>query len=296
MDLHQLRVFRSAALHRSFTRAGEELRLSQSTVSLHIKELEEKLGSLLFLRAGRKVIPTPAGALLLEYAERILREIKNAEMAVRETSGGQRGTVRLGAGATTLMYRLPRCLSAYRRRFPGVEVIIETGTTEHLAQRLLAQRLDLAVVMLPLAVHGLRITPIASDELVVVLPNNHPAARKPALAPEDLAGLSFILYEKRTVMQDVIDAWFASLGVAPRVTMELENIEAIKSLVRSGFGASVLPYCAVARAARGEKLRPLRVRDRPLHRRLALANLDAEAFPGPIEALARMISSGLATP
>lgn len=294
MDLHQLRVFRAAALHRSFTRAAQELRISQSTVSLHIKALEENLGCILFLRARRKVVLTAAGALLLDYAGRVLRDLNNAEMALRELGTGQRGSVRLGAGATTLMYRLLDCLSAYRRKFPGMEVIIETGTTEFLVQRLEAHRLDLAVIMLPVAARALRITPVADDELVVALHRGHPASRKPALTPADLAGLSFILYENRTVMQDVIDAWFQDLGVTPRITMELENIEAIKSLVRSGFGASVLPYCAVARPARGETIRPLRVRGKPLYRRLALASLDAEAFPSPIRTLGEMVASHLA--
>jgi LysR family transcriptional regulator, cyn operon transcriptional activator len=289
MDLHQLRVFRAAALNRNFTRAAEELRISQSTVSLHVKNLEEELGARLFLRVGRKVVLTDSGAMLLNSTERVLRDLKNAEAAVREMGAVQHGSVRLGVGATTLIYRLPDCLSAFRRRFPGIDVIIETGTTELLLQHLQAQRLDLVVAMQPVAGHNLRVTPLGSEEMVVVLHRDHPAARKRALDAADLAGLSFILYEKRTAMQNVIDEWFASLGVEPRVNMEMENIEAIKCLVRSGFGASVLPFCAVSKRAAGDTLRALHVRGKPLFRHLGLVSLEADALPNSLRILGEMI-------
>ena len=110
IDLHQLRVFQAAAKQRGFTRAAEALHLSQSTVSQHIKQLEDTLGCPLFLRAGKRVMISEAGTVLLQYAERIFRDLKNAEMAVRELSTMKRGTVRLGVGPTTLTYRLPPLL------------------------------------------------------------------------------------------------------------------------------------------------------------------------------------------
>ena len=108
MDFHQLRVFQAAVKSGGFTRAGEELHLSQSTVSQHIKLMEEELGGPLFLRVGKRVLVTEAGSVLLQYTEQILRDLRNAEMAIREVNSLRRGTVRLGVGPTTLIYRLPR--------------------------------------------------------------------------------------------------------------------------------------------------------------------------------------------
>src|ERR1700679_462074 len=99
MDLQQLRVFREAAKAGGFTRASESLHLSQSTISLHIKRLEEELGSPLFLRTKKRVYLNEAGQLLLQYVERIFQEVKNAQMAVQELNQLQRGTIRLGSGA-----------------------------------------------------------------------------------------------------------------------------------------------------------------------------------------------------
>jgi LysR family transcriptional regulator, cyn operon transcriptional activator len=293
MDLHQLRVFQAAIENGGFTRAGEQLHLSQSTVSQHIKLLEADLGCSLFLRVGKRVLVTEAGKVLMQYAERIFRDMRNAEMAVREINALKRGTVRLGVGPTTLTYRLPRILADYVGRFPQIELIVLAGTTEFLLQAIRAQRLDLAIVMSTAQQPGLTVTPLDREELVIVLNGKHPLARRRALEPGDLAGLRFILYEKNTAMQNLIDHYFESLGVAPQITMEVENNEAIKSLVRAGLGASILPLCAVAEDPPERELRILRVKGRPLMRELRLLSVDAEILPKAIQELATTLVEGL---
>jgi LysR family cyn operon transcriptional activator len=292
MDLHQLQVFQSAVRSGGFTRASEDLHLSQSTVSQHIKLLEEELGCSLFLRVGKRVLVTEAGSVLLQYAEKILRDMKNAEMAVREMSAMKRGTVRFGVGSSTLTYRLPPALGDYTRRFPGIELVVLAGTTEFLLEELRSQRLDLAVIMSNASQLGLSITPLCEEELVVVLHRAHPLARKRLLEPADLTTLRFILYEKHSAMQDVIDRYFESLGIQPRITMEVENNEAIKSLVRAGLAASILPACAVPKTP-DEQLKALRVKGKPLTRRLFLAAPDTEFLPNAIRELALILANAL---
>jgi LysR family transcriptional regulator, cyn operon transcriptional activator len=294
MDLHQLRVFQSAIKSGGFTRAGEQLHLSQSTVSQHIKALEQELGCPLFLRVGKRVLVTEAGKVLLQYAERIFRDLKNAEMAVREMNTLKRGTVRLGVGPTTLTYRLPRILRDYTRRFPQIELIVLAGTTEFLLDAIRSQLLDLAIVMSSAPQAGLKSTPLGREELVIVLNSKHPLARKKTLEPADLGSLRFILYEKKTAMQMLIERYFESLGVIPSITMEVENNEAIKSLVRAGLGASILPLCAVADEPRDSQLRVLRVKGKRLLRELRLLSADAETLPKAIESLGAALVSGLA--
>jgi DNA-binding transcriptional LysR family regulator len=294
MDLHQLRVFQSAIKRGGFTRAGEQLHLSQSTVSQHIKGLEDELGCPLFLRVGKRVLVTEAGTVLLQYAERIFRDLKNAEMAVREMNALKRGTVRLGVGPTTLTYRLPRILRDYTRRFPQIELIVLAGTTEFLLDAIRSQHLDLAIVMSTAPQAGLKSTPLGREELVIVLNSKHPLAWKRTLDPADLGSLRFILYEKKTAMQMLIERYFESLGVSPSITMEVENNEAIKSLVRAGLGASILPLCAVADEPAGGPLRVLRVKGKRLLRELRLLSADAETLPKAIDALGAALVSGLA--
>jgi DNA-binding transcriptional LysR family regulator len=293
MDLHQLRVFQAAVKSGGFTRASEQLHLSQSTVSQHIKVLEDELGCPLFLRVGKRVMVTEAGRVLLQYAETIFRDLKNAEMAVREMNALKRGTVRLGVGPTTLTYRLPHVLGDYSRRFPDIELIVLAGTTEFLLDALRAQHLDLAVVMRTDPQPGMTVTRLGYEEMIVVVNREHPLARQKTIEPADLASLRFILYEKHTAMQNVIDRFFESLGVTPRVTMEVENNEAIKSLVRVGLGASIMPLCAVAQELPGSPLCVLRVRGKPLTRELGLVSAGAEILPKAIRELAASLITAL---
>jgi DNA-binding transcriptional LysR family regulator len=296
MDLQQLRVFQSAAKNKGFTRAGEELHLSQSTISQHIKLLEDELGCPLFLRVGKRVLVTEAGNLLLQYTEKIFHDLKNAEMALREVSALKRGAVRLGVGATTLTYRLPHVLGEYNQRFPDIELIVQTGTTEFLLEAVKAQRIDVAIVMSPSPQPGLNIQPLGDEELVFVLNRAHPLARRRTLEPSDVSPLRFILFEKNTAMQNLIDEYFESLGVAPRITMEVESIEAIKSLVRAGLGASVLPLCAVGDPALASHLAVMRIKNMPLVRQLGLAALDSVILPNAIRELGGMLAKALAAP
>jgi LysR family transcriptional activator of glutamate synthase operon len=293
MDLHQLRVFHAAVKSGGFTRAGDELHLSQSTVSQHIKLMEEELGGPLFMRVGKRVLVTEAGSVLLQHTERILRDIKNAEMAIREINSLRRGTVRLGVGPTTLIYRLPHVLRDYKLRFPDIDLIVLAGTTEFLLEALRTQHLDLAIIMKTAPQPGLTITPLGSEELVLVLNREHPLARQRTVEPSDLAGLRFILYEKNTAMQDLIDRFFESLGVTPRIDMEVENNEAIKSLVRVGLGASILPLCAVAKEPPESPLRILRVKGKPLMRELRLASAGTEILPNAIRELSAALQTAL---
>jgi LysR family cyn operon transcriptional activator len=293
MDLHQLRVFRAAAKGAGFTRAGEELHLSQSTVSQHVKLLEAELGCPLFLRVGKRVLITEAGEVLLQYAERVFRELNNAEMAVRELSAMRRGTVRLGVGPTTLTYRLPHVLAEYKRRFPDIELMVLAGTTEFLLGALRRHELDLAVVMTQSPQAGLSITPLGSEELVLVVNRDHPLSDRSTVDSADLASLRFILYGKNTAMQNLIERYFESLGVAPRIVMEVENNEAIKSLVRVGLGASVLPLCSIENEPVSSNLHILRAQGAPLTRELSLAVLDAETLPNAIRELAALVGTAL---
>jgi len=293
MDLQQLRVFHAAVKAGGFTRAADELHLSQSTVSQHIKLLEDEVGCPLFLRVGKRVQVTEAGKVLLPYAERIFCDLRNAEMALREMNALRRGTVRLGVGPTTLIYRLPPVLSDYKRRFPDIELCVLAGTTEFLLQELRSQHIDLAIVMRTGPLAGLSATPLGCEELVIVINNDHPFARRRFIEPSELAALRLILYGKQTAMQNLVDRYFDALRITPNIAMEVENNEAIKSLVRAGLGASILPLCALANEPPDGALRILRVKRKPLMRHLQLVSAAADVFPKAIAELAGAITSAL---
>ena len=296
MDLHHLRVFQAAARTASFTAAGNNLSLSQSTVSLHIKQLEGEFGCALFLRSRKQVALTDAGRVLLLYVDRIFAELKNAELAVREYSTSQRGTIRLGVGASTLIYLLPKVLANYRRKYPEIEILVTTATTEVLLQSLLNATLDLAVVMSPsAALSSVEAVPLLVEELVIALASSHPLAQKTVLAGADLDDLPFISHMRGTAMLTVQQQYFEQLGVRPRITMEMENLEAIKSLVCAGMGAALLPLCSVA-GSHGRGIVHRKIRGMPMSRNLLMAVTDWKAHPPATRRLALRVLRALSTP
>lgn len=291
MDFQQLRIFRVAAETSGFTKASEVLELSQSTVSQNIKQLEEKLGCSLFLRSGKKVYLTEAGKLLRIHAERIFSELNSADLSIRELGAVKRGRIRLGVGATTLIYTLPPVLKEFRRRYPQIEFIISTAPTESLLTLVSAQHIDLAIVMQALnkAPTNVTLTPLEPEELVVILNAECPLARRELLDPADLLSTPLILYEKHSAMQNVIDLYFSDMDIEPTTSMELENIEAIKSLVVAGFGASIVPLCSVNRLEASSPICVRRIAGHAMQRRFALATPNAELLPPAIEKLAGQI-------
>ncbi|MBS1808163.1 MAG: LysR family transcriptional regulator [Acidobacteria bacterium] len=295
MDLHQLKVFHTAVKAGGFTLASRKLHLSQSTISQHIKQLEEELGCPLFMRIGKQVLPTEAGQLLREHCERIFQDVKNAEMSIQELTGLRKGKVRFGTGATTLIYQLPPVLEAYQARYPEVELIVVSDISEVLRQEVQAHRLDLGLVMLPVEETNLQVEPLCAEELCVALPARHPLAQKRALQICDLSQLRFILYERKTVMRQLIDNFFAEVGIQPRVAMVMENIEAIKSLIGAGLGASVLPMHAVGNEAADKKVRLMRVEKKRLHRQLSLITLKSSYTPNAVRELGKLILAELGT-
>lgn len=293
MDLHRLRVFQAAGRSLSFTSAGRELSLSQSTVSLHIKQLEEELGCPLFIRSSRQVALSEAGAVLLTYADRIFSEIGHAELAVREFATTQRGTIRLGVGATTLTYLLPKVLQSYRKKYPQIEIVVTTAVTEVLLQRLMENQLDLAVVMSPSeALLSVETMPLVEEELVIVLPEGHALSAKPVLTMRDLDGLAFLSHVRGTAMHTVQQTLFDTMGVQPHIAMELENMESMKALVAAGVGAALLPRCCVAEGY-DAGLAVRSVRGISMTRSLLLASTDWRAHPPATRRLARRIVRAL---
>lgn len=293
MDFRQLQVFRAVVFNKGFTRAGEDLHLSQSSVSLHVKHLEEELGCALFRRAGKRVMPTNAGRLLLSYTDRIFHDLENAVLAVREVNSIQRGTIRLGTGQTTLMYRLPAVLVAYRKKFPEMELFVESGTTEFMVNEIKNRRLDLAVAQLPITERGIEIASLGQEELAIIVPHRHPASGKREVEPTALAQMSFILYKKQTAMESLIERYCRTLGVDLRVAIRMDSPEAIKSMVRAGLGASIVPASAISNASWRRGLQVVRIKGRPLFRELVLLSLDSDSLPNSIREMKAFITDAL---
>ena len=264
-----VRTLQEVVRRGSFSRAAEDLHLSQPAVSLHIRQLEDKVGHALLERVGKRAFATRAGEILLAHAERAFAELDAAQQALSALDGTVGGKVRLGTGATASIHLLPPVLRRLRARYPAVELVIVTGNSREMAAAVAASQLDLAVVTLPVSGRALAVEPLRVDPLVAIAPATAPWRRHAPLTAVELARHPLILYERGGTIRQVIEAWFRRAGAVPHVAMELGNAEAIKKLVEAGLGLSLSSSIAVAAEVKAGALAAIALRP-PLARRLAI--------------------------
>lgn len=239
-NLDQLQTLVSISDLSTFSSAARALHLAQPTVSLHISELEDKLGTKLLVRGGRRVMPTAAGATLIEHARRLLRSADEARAAVKRHIESRAGRVRLGTSTGIAIYLLPEILKKMKGDYPEVDIEISILSSNETMMRLSQGALDIGLVATPQTpTRDFVITRWRSDPMRAFVPLGWSVAR--FATPQWLASQPLILSDPTTNMYQVTMAWFASAGCSPRARIEHSYTETIKSLVAAGYGAAVLP-------------------------------------------------------
>ncbi len=262
----QLRAFVQVVELGSFSAAAARLNLTQPAVSQQVRQLEERLGLRLVERVGRRATATAAGTELLVHARGIEAAIDAALDAMGQQDGGEMGRVRIGTGSTACIYLLPPLLRDLRQRFPGLEIMVNTGTTADILKSLEANALDLALVTLPAPGRMFAVTPLMTDDVLAVEAAD--AASLPErVTPAALAKRPLFLEGPNSQTRRVIEGWFRHGGLRVKPAMAVDNVEAIKEMVGVGLGCSVLPGVAVAGAA-ARTISGVALRVKPLSPRL----------------------------
>jgi DNA-binding transcriptional LysR family regulator len=240
LNLDQLRAFIEVIERGSITAAAKELNLTQPAITHQLQELERRFGVPLTDRIGKRIYLTEAGEKLIEHARHLLDEDARTVSAMRRFGDGWLERVRIGTSATVLMYALPPILQRLKTEHPQLEINLKAGLTAGTLQMLKDNALDLGICALPLDDPAFEVTPLLDDELVAILPDNLGAAPK-RVTPAFLAGLPLILGNESSALRRTIAGWLAQAGPPPKPVMEFDNVEAIKSLVAVGLGASIVP-------------------------------------------------------
>ena len=270
INFRQLEVFRAVAETKSFTRASHALFISQSTVSQHIRELEESLNVKLFHRNRRNVSVTPAGENLLAHGRQIFRMLDEAETAARTVKDPYCGKLSFGCASTTLLYHLPAILMEYTRKYPNVELKISGGTIQDVAMQMWSGALDLALVVQPINAPALEKIVLFEESFAAVVPARHALARKRNFAVTDLAGERFILHRQGQNTRKLIDRYLFNERITPRVAIELAETEAIKAMVARGLGVSILPESAFLNLQGRREIKTFPIPRKDLRRSLAV--------------------------
>ena len=265
IDSRQLRSFAALARTGSFTRAAEELHLSQSAVSHSIKALETDLGCRLLDRMGKTIALTLAGEQFLEHARKILEEMQLARTALEKLGKWGRTRLRIGASATACQYLLPSVLREFQKRFPQCMVAIAPGDTAEVQPLLERGEIDLAVALEPRQVGSNEFLPIFTDELCFVLNPGHPWAERGSVERTAIPNQNYILYSRNSYTFQRVEEYFRQDDMELNLFIELGDMDAIKELVKVGLGISILAPWLVRRELREGTLVTL-----PLGRRTLL--------------------------
>jgi DNA-binding transcriptional LysR family regulator len=293
MDIHQLELFLAVMDSPSMTRAAEKIHLSPGAVSLQLHNLAEELHTELFVRRGKKLVATPAALRLAEHAKEVVRMMGHIQQLFENDLAKDVRPFHFATGVTTLIYQLGGPLRQLRKRYPNAEIRVTVGVTEEMVAGLLDRRFDLALISLPVSEAKLRLIPLFEEELLIVRPsaNKVGSGHVGSMRASKLREVPFLLYPKRSNVRLVIDKFFSEIGVMPRVLMEADDTEAIKRLVESGFGYSILPQHAL----RGSShfFQKFRITGHRLTRSLALATAQSDRPRKLTESIANFLRSTL---
>ena len=239
ITLRQLKIFEAVARHLSFTRASEELHLTQPAVSMQIKQLEQIIGIALIELVGKRVYLTEAGEELQRYSRAITILLGEAEQVFAEMKGLRRGHLKI-AVASTANYFVPRLWAAFRKRHPDVSVSLEVTNRQGLIRALVENRADLVIMGLPPEGLDLVAEGFMPNPLVVIAPPSHPLAAAKRVPLQQLQSEAFLVREQGSGTRSLMERVFAEKRLAPATPIEMSSTEAIKQGVEAGLGLALL--------------------------------------------------------
>jgi LysR family nitrogen assimilation transcriptional regulator len=290
MELRSIQYFVQVADEGSITRTADKIGIAQPALTRHIKQLEAELGTQLLLRLPRGVRLTTSGRDFLEHARTIILEVSRASANVRGKTQAPRGRVVMGTSPTLAPLLLPGCIARARQQCPTVTLKVVEGFSPQLLDSLLTGRLDVAIMTNPPRSTALALTPLISEPLVVISP---PGARgtRDAFSLAELSATPLILTDG---LRTLIEQQLAAFGLVLRVEAEIDSVEAIRRLLISGVGTTIMPVSTFHGEISSGEVVAHSIEDANLHRILILARPVAEARSAAIDEIEHVIRAEMA--
>ncbi|MCS6861557.1 MAG: selenium metabolism-associated LysR family transcriptional regulator [Abditibacteriales bacterium] len=270
IDLRQLEIFCKIVERKSFTRAADDLFLTQPTVSGRIQSLEQRIGTRLLDRNGREVIPTRAGQILYQHAKKLLALREAAVQELSDFLGLMRGELEIGGSTIPGEYILPPLVAQFKRQYPGVTLRLFIRDSRQITDAVESGALEIGMIGFCPRDRDLRCTRLEDDELLIIVPPHHPLARREAVSVEEILQEPFVVREPGSGTRRAFDDALRQRGFDPlralNVVCELGSTEAVKQCVAAGGGIAVISARAVHHEVAAGALKTLRFKDLPLHR------------------------------
>jgi len=246
----RLQVFHAVAKQMSFTKAAEVLFMTQPAVTFQIKQLEEHYNIRLFERGHGRISLTPAGDLVLDYADRILALSSELETKLKEITGRVSGPLLIGASSTIAEFMLPRVLGEFKARYPEVHAKLFVANSETIENRIAEHTLDIGLIEAPSHLPALLTEACCEDELQVIVSPGHPLAAHKQVSPKQLLPYPYISREAGSGTREFTDLYFRKSGISLEdlnIEMELGSPEALKGVVAVGIGFAIISRVAIER-------------------------------------------------
>ena len=269
MELYPLKVFLTVATERSFSRAGEKLLRTQPAISIAIQRLESDLKEKLIDRAGRELLLTDAGRVVLEYARRFQNLEGELENALRELKDNYAGRLSIGANESTTLYLIQH-ISQYRRLFPKVKVQVRRSESSKIPSQLLDGELELGVISYDPGDDHLSSTVIYTDRLILIVSPEHRFASRGEVSISELDMETFIAHNVLSPYREMVIREFQRNRVPLNMDVEMPTVETIRRLVQDNEGLAFLPRMCVEQELRQGLLREVRVRELNVERKIRL--------------------------
>jgi DNA-binding transcriptional LysR family regulator len=288
MDFDQLATFVYVAKLKSFSRAGQKVFRSQSAVSAQIRQLEQAYRAKLLDRSAKSVELTPAGEVLFEYAERLLRLRDESVQGVADRGNVVQGTVLFGANEATCLYLLPDIFAEFQRRYPLVHISIYRNFSHKILQRIEDGTIDVGIVTLPIKALNTKVHHIYRDRLRFMVSTRNPLASRSKITLEEVAAQPLI-FPRTGFTRQVLDKLFRPYRSRLRITMELPSIGMIKRFVAADAGVSFISESFASDQVKAGEVKLLNVEGVDLWRELGLVYRRDRSLPRAAQSLISII-------
>jgi len=284
VSFHQLHIFYTVATKGSFSAAAQSLHMTQPAVTMQVQALEEYFGTRLFHRSTKKVELSEAGKALLPYAQKSIELMRETDQAMSRYTHMLRGKLQLGASLTIGEYILPRLLGPFSQAYPHITISLKVMNTTQIEEEIVSHQLNFGLVEAPVRHPDIRSETIWRDELMLILPADHPLNALPVITVEDAFRHPFVLRERGSGTRKVMEEQFNRAGIDPgrmNIVMELGSTGAVKSAVESGLGITILSHASVKHETKLGVLTARRIEGVRFTRDFFAVYLDSALLPMP---------------
>lgn len=295
MNINHLRLFYAVAKAQSFSKAAEDIFVSQPSISVQVKNLEQELGVKLYRQVGRKIVLTDIGITVYQYAKKVFQLVDELDVYIQDYKGLNKGRLLVGASTTPGIYILPKILGQFKKAFSSIEIILDIGNSQEIENKILTNQLEIALVGGDTSDNpNLEVKTITHDDLVVVVSIDHELAKSNTVTLDDILNEPFVVREPGSSTRIALESRLQELGRKIKINMQFGSLEAIKQAVAANLGVSVLSRFVIDQEVCSGHLHIVHIPELEITRNVNVIFPKDKRLSAPTTAFLRLLKDNLA--